>query len=1194
MGVSTPRLGAVFDPLSTPLAGRVAIEASAGTGKTFTITQLYLRLVLERGFAVREILVVTYTKAATAELRDRIRKTLVATRDALRTGETTDDFVRRLLARLPDRTGALATVDRALSGFDEAAIFTIHGFCQRVLAERAFESGVAFDLELVPDQRELAQEVVDDFWRCELYGARPRFVRHALETLTPERLVRLVQDHAGRPYRRIDAPAEPEGVDALEAAFDARHAELRDAWARGGAAVREILVTSRALNRARYKEDLLPTRCEEIAALATEDSPSPQLPDWFARFTTNGIIDGTKQGHVPPSHEVFDVCQRLADAAHALATAYDARVEALRARAIRFATVELARRKAERGVQHYDDLVAALGRALEQRDHGRPLADALRARYGAALIDEFQDTDPFQYEIVRRIYGDSDAPVFLVGDPKQAIYAFRGADVFTYVRAREESRTVGHLDRNWRSTPGLVGAVNALFGGRDDPFVLDAIGFVDAVAAEEPRAPLEVEGDPSEPFRLLLLPEAKPTPKGIAAALAIDATAREVARLVALGQNGHARFGDEPLHGGHIAILVRRNEDGRLMRERLLALGVPSVQQAVDSVFASREAADLERVLAAVADPGRASALRAALATEILGATADDILTLDADEHAWETRVDAFHDYHNLWRTRGFAPMLRELMRREDVARRLLAFDDGERRLTNLLHLAELLQAWAARTQGGLDALVEWLADGRAGARPEEDEQQLRLESDDRLVTIVTVHKSKGLQYEIVFCPFFWDGLLRSERSDVLVVHDDDGDPRATLDLGSPALETRRALARREELAEHTRLLYVALTRARQRCYVVWGRVRGGGTSPLAWLAHRGDGTPAGADAIGAVAERYAGLSGAALRADLDGLVRRSGGRIRVESIAADTEVPAVPRRVGPTSGSARQLVRPLPPPWSVESFTSLAAGLDADRPDYDVLRVPAATRARREGRDRFAFEHGSRAGTCLHAVLERADFVDRSGWSRVVQASLREHGFEPVWEPAVLDMLASAVATPLDDTGAVRLERVGWADRVSELEFHHPVGRLAGPTLAALLGEHEFGTPAIRDAIPQLRFGPVTGFMKGYIDLVFACEGRFWLVDYKSNALGDELDDYAPDRLEAVVAREGHWLQYLIYLVVVHRWLRSRLPDYDYDRHVGGVRYLFLRGLDPGRGMATGVWADRPSRALVEALDAYMEDGAT
>ena len=698
-----------------------------------------------------------------------------------------------------------------------------------------------------------------------------------------------------------------------------------------------------------------------------------------------------------------------------------------------------------------------------------------------------------------------------------------------------------------------------------------------------------VEGDPAEPFRMLLLPEEKkPIDKRVASRLAVDATAREVARLVALGANGRAHLGDERLHGGHIAILVRKNDEGRAVRERLLALGVSSVQQAVDRC-SRRAGGDLERVLAAIADPGRAAALRGALATELLGASGGEIVALEADERAWEARVDAFHYYHNLWRTRGFAPMVRELMRREDVARRLLAFDDGERRLTNLLHLTELLQAWSARTQGGLDALVEWLADGREGARQEEDEQQLRLESDERLVTIVTVHKSKGLQYPIVFCPFFWDGRLRAEWSDALVFHEDDGDPRATLDLGSSALEARRPLASREELAEHARLLYVALTRAEQRCYVVWGRVKEGGTSALAWLAH---GVASTGDRIAAVETRYAGLSGQELRADLDDLVRRSRGTIRVESIAADAEVPAMPRDAVVVPGTARRLARPVPPGWAVESFTSIASDLESDRPDYDALRVPVAARRRREGYDRFAFTQGSRAGRCLHAVLEHADFADRSGWSHVVQAKLREHGFEPIWEPAVLDMLASAVATPLDDTGAVRLERVGWADRVSELEFHHPIGRLAGPTLAALLAAHEFGTPAVRDAIGQLRFGPMTGFMKGYIDLVFACEGRFWLVDYKSNWLGEELDDYATDRLEAVVAREAHWLQYLIYLVVVHRWLRSRVPDYDYDRHVGGVRYLFLRGLDPARGMTTGVWADRPSRALVEALDAYMERG--
>ncbi|MGH7896155.1 MAG: PD-(D/E)XK nuclease family protein, partial [Candidatus Binatia bacterium] len=292
--------------------------------------------------------------------------------------------------------------------------------------------------------------------------------------------------------------------------------------------------------------------------------------------------------------------------------------------------------------------------------------------------------------------------------------------------------------------------------------------------------------------------------------------------------------------------------------------------------------------------------------------------------------------------------------------------------------------------------------------------------------------------------------------------------------------------------------------------------------------------------------------------------------------------------------GAARRLARPLPKAWTITSFSRLAAGLDAERPDHDATRATVAVVATPRRHDVFAFPHGARAGTCLHVILERIDFTarNRDAWAPVVRTALQAHGYEATWEPVVLDMLARVVATPLDDAGTLRLDRVDAGARLGELEFFHPIAHFDAAGLGRLLLDHGFGSAPVRDAIAQARFPSSTGFMKGFIDLVFAQGGRYWLVDYKSNRLGDTPQDYAAARLPAIVAREAYWLQYLIYTVVVHRLLRLRLADYDYERHMGGVRYLFLRGMDPAHGAACGVYQDRPSRELVQALDAFMGGG--
>jgi exodeoxyribonuclease V beta subunit len=274
-------------------------------------------------------------------------------------------------------------------------------------------------------------------------------------------------------------------------------------------------------------------------------------------------------------------------------------------------------------------------------------------------------------------------------------------------------------------------------------------------------------------------------------------------------------------------------------------------------------------------------------------------------------------------------------------------------------------------------------------------------------------------------------------------------------------------------------------------------------------------------------------------------------------------------------------------------SFSRLVGGADAERPDYDVARVPAPPRTAGRARDLFGFPRGARAGRCLHGIFELVDFTADTTWTPIVRRMLATHGFAREWEPVLLDMVARVVATSLDESGAVRLDRVPLAARLNELEFHHPIARLDGAALVRLLAEHPLGPAPVREAAARSQIAGAGGFMKGFIDLVCACDGRYWLVDYKSTWLGDTLDDYDADRLAQAIAADTFWLQYLIYTLVVHRLLRRRLPGYDYDRHVGGVRYLFVRGMDPGRGLATGVYRDRPSKALVEALDALVTPAA-
>ena len=1191
---------AAFDPVTVPLTGINLIEANAGTGKTWAITALYVRLLLEAGRAVDSILVVTFTEAATGELRDRIRKRLSDTREAFERGAAASDdtLARALLERTADRDDARLKLVAALRDFDQAPIYTIHAFCQRVLGDRAFDSGMPFRTEIVPDQSAIMREIVEDFWRREVHDATPLFTRYlASKRLGPDALLNDDVERAlGKPYLEIRKPDEIEHVGDVEAAFESAREGAREIWLAEREAIGRALTDSTSLNGNSYKKSSMPDWLDEMRAYLAPELPQLELCKCFDKFTSQSLRKATNRNGKTPAHPFFEACEALKAAHAALLEALRRRLVSLRIRLIDYCTAELATRKEARRLQSYDDLLLNLARALEG-DDGAALAAVLRERYSAALIDEFQDTDPLQYGIFRRIYGGSECPVFLVGDPKQAIYSFRGADVYTYIGARADAKATHTLDVNWRSTGPLLSAVNRIFEHAPNPFAIDEIGFKPSHAAPGNRGRLVIDGDADVPFRIWRAEseDGKAITKGVASGTARDATVTEIVRLLDLSDRGAARIEDangvRKLCGGDIAVLVRSHRQGAAVREALARLGVASVQRGSASVFSTREAEELERILAAIAEPGREVLIGAALATETMGYTGEEVHALRTDERRWEEMVESFREAHREWHESGFVRMLRAFSKRHEILVKLLAFRDGERRATNLLHLAELLHRDAERH--GIGGLLAWLAAKRRSPEESNEAELLRLESDENLVKILTVHVAKGLEFPLVFCPFLWDGNLRSAKSDVIRFHDPAQGRRAVIDFGSKGLDASRQQAMLEEHTENLGLLYVALTRARYRCWMVWGNIKDAPTSAPAWLLHRDVSSLAtGGDAIAITSET--------LRADLERIAEGSEGTIEVSAPPRATAARLPPARLEDAQPAARAFDRALRDTRWVTSFTSLTQGRTIEAPDHDAgdrdalspEDVPAPQPGAAAGRNVYTFPRGAQAGTCLHAIFEQVDFehLDRAALERVTSKELAAHGFDTVWLKTIADMVQSVVDTPLDESG-MTLGAVSRARRLDELEFYYPIGALSDTGLRRILLTGGFPDD-IRERIGSLAFRPTQGYMRGFIDLVFEHAGRYYLADYKSNWLGATPEAYLPPALARAMGREAYYLQYLVYCVALHRYLGARVPGYRYDSHFGGVRYLFVRGMRPATG-ACGVYSDKPAEALIEALDAYLRDGS-
>ncbi len=1221
-----------FDVLNCPLDRRSIIEASAGTGKTWNICNLYLRLLLEKQLEVSRILVVTFTQAATDELRQRIRDCISDTLAALEnpgsgTGNAfVDDLLQRCMANGLSREKLAGQLKLAFQSFDQAAVFTIHSFCQRALSLSAFSSGQAFSVNAEADDSELVRETVNDFWRVHVAGgdlapALSRWIQ--ISGFSPATLESLLRQRMKKPLAylrwpdRLSTEMPTSGIGAALSQLEAAYAEAARCWQSEKGTVRALLEASchdGTLARANDKLPRIGEAFREYERLFAADDCLFMLghDDSTTLMTATLLQNQTKKNRQTPQHPFFDLADTLNACCSELQTQLEAARYGLMRRFLDEAPGNLKAKKRQRRTIAFDDMLANLYDALHDPDM-HWLADAIGKRFPAALIDEFQDTDPLQYAIFSTIYHQQDAPVFMVGDPKQAIYSFRNADLFTYLAAREQTGARYTLVNNYRSVPGLINACNTLFGLNRRVFMQDGLDFAPASHAAHTLAALRDDGANPAAFHVWMLPWENDEPMHWQDAFArsLEAVANEIARLVRGGANGTCLIGDRPVAAGDIAVLVRSHRQAAQVCEALARHGVGSVSLSKDNVFHSREADELECILSAMLAPDDEPLLMAALATETMGMDSAAIEAIADDETKLSPIIERFAEYRKAWLDYGAGYALRWFMNREDIACRLLAFPDGERRMTNLMHLFEFIHRESDEYQTP-DALMEWYVTHRENGSRAEDEE-LRLETDSNLVQVMTIHRAKGLQFGFVFCPFLWlDGKHRGTGDAGLEYYDDERGCRVidmrtlTKAEKAPFAESNRLLA----AAEDMRLIYVALTRAIYRCYLVAGchaRSGNGGQSRstaesrrslLNWLV-AGDGF-APSDWIRPSSQQPKGsglplpeaqilAKWMALGSHADIFVTDMPDAAPVSAGDVSREIPAL---------SARTFDRYLAADWRMNSFSGLMrnAVTETDAGDHDeyvpnaISPEPPDTAADAALDDILMFPKGTYAGSCLHAVFEHADFTDETTWDAAVKTALSlfpQKGEPPLPDDdAVLGamarkMLEDVLETPLPQD--VRLDALDNAHKLAEWPFCLSSARLSAERMNRL-------AKAISRNMPQLAFGDMTVYLNGVIDLVFEANGRFWLLDWKSNHLGYRPEDYDAKSLSAAMDEHGYHWQYLLYTVALHRYLSSRLPDYDYDRHFGGVYYLFVRGVRPDwkntDGSPSGVFFTRPDRELITALD--------
>ena len=1223
-------------PINVPLDRDLLVEASAGTGKTYALTTLVARLIVESGWRIDKLLIVTFTIAATGELRSRIRSTL---RDALNVAQgdaTGDSQARDLIDRwrsehIEDgRIVSRLTV--ALRDFHRANVMTIHGFCQRALTEFAFNARIPFGFSVSGDDKVDVAAALRDLWRDHMAPEPIPLLETAksdgfdLETLT-----KWVGAHHAKPsvIRGPVANQHASSVDARLKAFEATRAAWEDAGQRNS--------FLEALKTLTWNRNENAERLPEVLDAFEADDPDLiplRYTGYFGRQALSGKLRKRPQQQLPdiPLYDRFDELGAIADTMRRLWLSERRR---------------LLLEKTRRSLRHntwkhrrlsFNALLTELDRALDE-EQGAALAQRMRGRYPVALIDEFQDTDRLQARIFEKIYPGqgvhrATAPnkggLIIVGDPKQSIYRFRGADVFAYLGASAHRDNVRRLSlkRNYRSKPALVRAVNAVFK-RVNPFLRpEQIQFEEVQAATRQSDGLRTRDqrvDP-RPFQLRLFPGAedgKSWNKGDLNEVAAERAADEIAQLLTLARDRKATLksngNSKVLVGGDIAVLVRTGNQGRTIAHKLRVRGVQSVEMGIDSVFATIEAGQVRHVLRALAtDPAEYNftpLLRGALATDLFGLGMRELGELQDDDDTWARWSAWARDSHRMWDEKGIATMIRRLLFAEETncAARLLEYPDGTRRLTNVLHLTELMQQAEAAERLSPQGLVDWLA--RAAAHPESTDEgtQLRLESDEHLVKIVTIHRSKGLEFPVVFCPFAWDGSRKPRTAKTAEYHEHDGSV-AVVDLNPSADAVAREWI--EKQADELRLLYVALTRAKYHCVVTWARVNYGGNAPLAWLIHgrelAADGTLEAQ--LDANATHVKSLDSEAWLAEVRQFANGQSDAIATTVLDGATPIPwplqeDLDLQVIEAL-AARKLNRRLQRIRQRTSFSALVSEMgsartsaeheDVDQPDHDqddsaiadngapepIVDEAAPRREPEDLLDPFTFPSGLRAGNCLHEIFE-TNVESDADLDEICRDSLAKYRIDAQWEPVARTIVENTLNAPLEDPVDGSVFRLAEAKRpIAEMEFHLPLNGLDRAGLGRCFAAHSYD-----HGIPESQ-SQIDGFLHGFIDVVARHGERWYVMDYKSNRLGDNIGAYSANALQEAIHAHGYHVQYLFYLTALHRFLRLRLPDYDYERHIGGVFYLFVRGMSPDMP-GHGLFHDAPTRACIEAIDACFSGAA-
>lgn len=1233
-----------FDVLKAPLSGVHLVEANAGTGKTWNIEALVIRLLVEKKLEPGHVLVVTFTDAAAQELRERILVRINQVYKALSESDYTgsDTFLIACREKYGTQQSILDHFETCKSRFDEASIYTIHSFCKQVLTDFRFEAGLETEMNILPDSRIIQQEVIKDEWRSLNHRFSKDSESRLADILTGKvglgQLESLFNSYSSKTGVRLDSESSSllgqacdrvktrwstmdpskwvhDYVDGLEEAvqtWEDHKDEIRKQW------------LNTEISRYDYARD--GDKWETALNQFLEKPLVGSVDKHVEKFTSTFIQEKPlkKSSTAPlPDHPFFELIDFLFYGRTVLEN------QILRESCERMKQSYLQKRQQQQ-VLIFDDLLSFTERALDPEKNGSNatvLTKALREKYPVALIDEFQDTDQTQYSIFRRIYVQERSEkylLYMIGDPKQSIYLFRGADLKTYFKARKDAESTFTLSKNFRSTQALVQGVNAVFSG-ENSFLDDELTYKPS-SADKTTSDLIVPHESNAPLRFIDI-KARNETKSASELAVMKWVVFSISRLLSrIGSNSTILDKSSGLkrqvHPGDIALLVATHNQSRRLKHMLAEVGIPAVESGEASVFLSEEAGYLNLLLDVVLDPRRTRKVRALLTTPLFGLTSEQVQALELDDTQWTNFIEIFRLGEQIASNKGVLAGLRFLFDRLEIEKNLVQRGNGERSLTNLRHLAELLHAEETSQRRSLSGLASWLLMQRKDVNAvKSDDRNMRLESDDERVHIITMHKSKGLQFPIVYAPFLWNKAWRKKTELFYKINEQTGEMERRFDPDNLVHNDGIQLGRIENLQDQIRLLYVTLTRAEQRCYVPYSSWKEFNTSPLyAVLATRLVQDGIRSEKLGATLVR---MDNSVLNVPsewdennlishiLSDLMLKSNQTIHFEQIGS-IEKPvlfdqrSIQQKVKAKDFDQNALKR-LIPGRSVSSYSSIQRkyghestfdGMQRDEhagQGKDSVAFEVSTRIESQlSNERKAilnFPKGAITGNFWHELLETVDFSDETQWNEIVDQISAKYGFTDTDDKeTVRNLIQNTVDSPIGQHPAfkkqnpdmlnLKLSALSWTKTLREMEFLYPYSAIELQSMVTELRQIIPQNDKI-SALATIQSFDTTSLLTGLIDLVFESNGKFFILDYKSNYLGETLADYTHSEIEKDICSNGYNVQYHLYTAALVRYLSRQIYNFSYEKHFGGVFYLYWRGLN--KEDSTGVFYDKPDWGRVK-----------